>query len=55
MNLHLETAEDISKFRSFLSVIPGGVKALAEIIPAASLVVSLSAIVFSSKDEKSST
>ena len=55
VNLHLENADDISKFRSFLSVIPGGIKAISEFIPAASLVVSLGSIAFSEKDTKDST
>ncbi|MBX9809201.1 hypothetical protein K2X92_02335 [Candidatus Gracilibacteria bacterium] len=55
VNLHLETADDISKFRSFLSVIPGGIKAISEIIPAAALMISFGSIAFDEKDVKDST
>ena len=55
VNLHLETAEDISKFRSFLSVIPGGIKAISEIIPASALVISLGSVAWNAKDNKDHT
>lgn len=55
VNLHLETAEDISKFRSFLSVIPGGIRAISEIIPATALVISLGSIAWNAKDTKDHT
>lgn len=44
LNLHLETAEDVSRFRSFLAVIPGGIRGLAEVLPAGALVISLGSI-----------
>jgi hypothetical protein len=52
VHLHLETAEDISKFRAFLSVIPGWIKAIAEILPAASLIISLWSIAYDARDKK---
>jgi hypothetical protein len=46
--LHMENMEDISKFRAFLSTIPGG-------IPAASLAISLGSVAWDARDKKDGT
>lgn len=50
--LHMENMDDVSKFRSFLSTIPGGIRALSEVIPAASLAISLGSIAWDARDKK---
>lgn len=52
VHLHLETVDDVSKLRSFLSVIPGGIKALSEILPAAAMTISVSSVVWDAKEKK---
>lgn len=44
MIIHLEDAKDVSRFRAFLSTIPGGIRGLAEVLPAASVIFSLGRI-----------
>ncbi len=53
--LHMENMDDVSKFRSFLSTIPGGIKALSEVIPAASLAISLGSVAWDARDKKEGT
>jgi len=53
--LHMENMDDVSKFRAFLSTIPGGIRALSEVIPAASLAISLGSVVWDSRDKKDAT
>lgn len=50
--LHMENMDDISKFRAFLSTIPGGIRALSEVIPASSLVVSLGSVAWDAREKK---
>ena len=42
--IHIDSKEDISKFRAFLSTIPGGIRGIAEVLPAAAVVFSLGSI-----------
>jgi hypothetical protein len=44
MIIHLEDTKDVSKFRAFLATIPGGIRGLAEVLPAASVIFSLGRI-----------
>jgi hypothetical protein len=44
MVIHLEDANDVSRFRAFLATIPGGIRGLAEVLPAASVIFSLGRI-----------